>query len=734
MLPSFRWARSLNPELVEFTADLLRDSLRSLIWVIGGIFNAWLFTVGLSSPELLYWQFWVVLAVFLLVSWLALALLSRSLLAAGPAWLAGLALTVLLAILLFQRPELVIIFALFPFIAVATMDWPVGLAAQAIVLLILWGLRSSDLSIALEPYYPVTIAGGLVCGVIGWVNRQALLETIHRSTHYYHMAQQNLEEARQHRAQLVNALKNLDLAYYRLERANAALVSAWKQAEDAERFKSEFVTYVSHEMRTPLNLIVGFSETVLTSPESYGGTPLAGPYREDIHKIWRSAQHLLKLVDDVIDLAKVNVGRITLTREKANLNELVIEAAGMVGDYIHARGLKLELDLEKEPPLLWIDRLRILQVLLNLLVNAIRFTEKGYIQVQVIRQSETVMIKVSDSGKGIAPEDMDKVFEEFHTSGQSGQAWHGGGGLGLPISKKLVELHQGQMGVQSQLGRGSTFWFTLPLHIPDEKPAVKLQPYTTETFRPSGSERALVLVHRDRHVAPVLQRFLPGYRVHYAQDMLQGAAIAEETKSIAVLTSPQQPLDGIQGDWISVRCPLPDWREAFPWPGVRDILRKPVTADDLWEAIERINPAVQRPLIVDDEPEMVDLLTRMLATRIPAENVLTAFDGRETIAQIGKFLPDLVLLDLVLPELSGREVIARMAEDPRWSLIPVILISGNVEEYAVHSLQGAIEISRNGGFQFGEIIRALEATLGCLTPGWDLPGQPSPAPPIKPGE
>ncbi len=733
MVPSFLRSRKIHPELVEFTADLLRDSLKTLIWTIGGIFLLWFFVVGLRRPELLFWQFWVVFAIFLASLRLAEWLLQRKLAAAGPAWLAGLALTNLLMILLFRFPEQVIFFALIPLIAIVTLDWQAGLASQAAMLLILWGLHFSRLSSLLEPYYPVTIVGSLVCCILGWVNRQTLLETINRSAHYYRMAQQNLEEARQHRAQLVLALKNLDLAYYRLERANAALVSAWKQAEEAERFKSEFVTYVSHEMRTPLNLISGFSETLLTSPESYGGAPLAGAYREDIHKIWRSAQHLLKLVDDVIDLAKVNVGRISLVREMTDLNGLVLESAGMVRDYIQARGLQIKLQLEQNLPALWIDRLRIQQVLLNLLVNAVRFTEKGWIRVETIGRGGEVMVKVSDSGMGIAEEDLPRVFEEFHSSSRLGEAWHGGGGLGLPISKKLVELHQGQMGVESQPGRGSTFWFTLPRETRQEKPAVPSRPYTTEHFRPKAAGRAIVLVHHDRHIAPLVQRYLEGTRVFPARDLIEAARIAGEIQAVALLASTNSAWEGVPGDWIRVSCPLPDWRKSFPWPGIRDILRKPVSAEDLWSAIGQLDRPVERPLVVDDDPEMVDLLKRMLATQIPYNRLLEAYDGQEALRKIEKYRPDLVLLDLVLPEIDGPEILARMAAAPGLAGIPVILVSGNVEDYAAQALAGSIEITRNGGFQFGEIIRALEPVLEALTPGWDLPGPISPAPPAAPG-
>jgi signal transduction histidine kinase/CheY-like chemotaxis protein len=734
MQPSYPWARKLPPELGEYTSDLLRDSLQALLWTVGGMLLIWLFAVGLRWPELLYWQFWVVSFALIVTIRLTVFLLKERPFQAGLILLVGLAMTNVLMILLFERPELVIFFALFPLITVVMMDWQAGLLSEAGVLLLLWGFSRSHQGAALELYYPVTAFGSLVCGLLGWINRQTLLDTISRSAHYATLAQQNLEETRQHRAQLVNALKNLDLAYYRLERANAALVSAWKQAEDAERFKSEFVTYVSHEMRTPLNLIAGFSETVLTAPESYGGIPLSGQYREDIHKIWRNAQHLLKLVDDVIDLAKVNVGRISLAREMVDLNGLVVEAVGMLRDYIHVRGLEIQLDLAKDLPLVWIDRLRILQVLLNLLVNAVRFTEKGWIRISTSSTQDEVVVSVIDSGRGISEEDLPRVFEEFRTTGQPGEAWHGGGGLGLPISKKMIELHQGTMGVKSQPTKGSSFWFTLPLTHPPPEAPLSTRPYTAQHFRPKAAERTLVVAHHDRYIVPVLQRYLEGYRVLPARSLEEAAEIAGENQAIALLASSSGDFEKPQGDWITIRCPLPDWRDAYPWTAVRDILRKPVSAEALAEALARIERPVERLLLVDDDPDMIDLLRRMLATRFTPDRMLEAGDGLEALQKINETRPDLVLLDLALPGMNGREILARLAADSDLAAIPVIVISGNVEDYSGETLCGTIEISRQAGFQFGEVIQALGSTLAALTPGWDLAAPPAPVPPTGTGE
>jgi signal transduction histidine kinase/CheY-like chemotaxis protein len=722
------WANKLDHELVESTTELLHETLRNIILTGSIIFGLWLFMAGLYHPEAMMWQFWVVFAGYIGTFRLAFFLLQKNDLQAELAWLAGMTFTSLAMIFLLKTPDLIFFFALLPFIAVVTLGWRAGLAAGGVVCLIVWALSNSPLNPLLAPFYLATLIGGGVFGILGWATSQTLLATTHWATHYFNQSVKNLEDARQHRAQLVVALKNLDLAYYRLERANAALVAAWKEAEDAERFKSEFTTYISHEMRTPLNLIAGFSETILTSPESYGSQVLPGAYREDVNKISQSAQILLRLIDDIIDLAKVDVGKIALVREKVDMKNLVTEAVEMVRDYIHARGLEIRVKLPEEAPAVWVDRLRIRQVLLNLLVNAVRFTERGWIQVEMLTNYSQAVLRVSDSGKGIAEENLPKVFEEFHTSDISGSAWHSGGGLGLPISKKLVELHQGQIGVESQLGKGSTFWFSLPLEYNADAHKAALRPYTAEHFLPKSNERILVAVHSDPHIASLFHRYLDGYRVMGASSLEEGFILAEENKAIAIIIDSQQPFPLDLHGLTFIQCPFPDRRRTAEGLGVVDLLHKPVTSQELLTTIDQAGRPVERVLIVDDEPDMVNLLRRMLATRCRAENCLEAWNGLEALEIMKKNHPDLVLLDITLPDINGREVIARMADDPELAVIPVIVVSGTVDDYTTIRLMQPVAIQRQGGFQIGEIIRLLDASLAILAPGWQ-PDSPTVAAP-----
>jgi signal transduction histidine kinase/CheY-like chemotaxis protein len=585
------------------------------------------------------------------------------------------------------------------------------------------------------------IAGGALAGVLGWASERTLLTVTQWSLYSFAEAQKNMEEARQQRAQLARVLKDLDQAYYRLQRANTALVAARKAAEEAERFKTEFVTNVSHELRTPLNLIVGFSEMMMTAPESYG-VQLPGPYRSDLNALYHSARHLLALVDDVLDLARIEAGKIALARDEVDMATLVAEATDMVRDYIAAKGLELQVDVSPDLPKLWIDRLRIRQVLLNLLVNAARFTERGWIRVEISRQSEEVLVRVTDTGQGIPAQDMPKIFEEFRTTDQPASTWHSGTGLGLPISKKFVELHHGRMGVESIYLQGTSFWFTLPcapgLMARQELSRVdRSQP----TIRLGASERIIVVAHEDARVAHLLQRYLDGYRVVGAADAEEGVALAEELEAIALVTDAvTTSLSVPPADVLTVRCPLPSGRRAAMALGADDFLVKPVSRQELWAAIERLGRPVRRVLIADDDPEIVRLFRRMLCTHIPPQDCLEAYNGEETLCLARSEKPDLVLLDLMMPEMDGIGVLERMAADPALADIPVIIVSAKGQDQAGLSLSGTIEVFRAGGFQLGEVVRALEALFSALAPGWRPSDSTEPAsaaasvePPALPG-
>jgi CheY-like chemotaxis protein len=425
-------------------------------------------------------------------------------------------------------------------------------------------------------------------------------------------------------------------------------------------------------------------------------------------------------VDDVLDLARIEAGKISMTRAQVNLGVLIREATNMVADYIAAKGLALHVRMDENLPELWIDRLRIRQVMLNLLVNAARFTKQGSITVDAAQHGNEVMVRVTDTGQGIRDEDLPHVFKEFQPTELHESGWHSGTGLGLPISKKFVAMHQGRMGVESTYLQGATFWFTLPCGSPESigdgaSPLTRAEP----VGHINDEERIVVLVHRDPTAPRLLQRYLDHHHLVGAETPEEGLALARDLRAIALLCDVREPLpDGTQDGPIVVRCHLPSASEAAKTLGASQFLTKPVSREELLSALDRVGRPIKRVLIADDDPEVVRLFQRILRGRIAPQDCLEAYDGAEAWALLQAERPDVVLLDLMMPKLTGQEILAQMAQDPTLKDIPVIVISAHEQDYTPAGAPGLIEVQRKEPFRTGEMVRTLEGIFSALSPGW----------------
>jgi signal transduction histidine kinase/CheY-like chemotaxis protein len=705
--------------------DLRRSTGRSILFSIIAVCVTTFFTVVITSP--FSWSFWLVMSIALFSCAASYLLLNRSIEISHIMLVAGLLASIGLAVWFFPIPEIILLAAFLPMLSAVAIGWPAALFTEAAVLGLYFFLAPhTTLSGNPGLYFLYLSAGGTLGVLLGWSSIRSLFTVASWSTYHFEQAQQNIEEARRHRGQMVQVLKDLDLAYYRLERANAALAAAWSAAEEAERFKTEFVTNISHELRTPLNLIVGFSEMMLTSPESYDRMPLPGPYRSDLHSIFQSAQHLLALVDDILDLSRIEVGKIVLNRADVDLVALVNETAAMVTDYIQTKGLELRIEASPEIPALWIDPLRIRQVMLNLLVNAARFTERGWIRVAMTREGENVRVTVTDTGKGIPAQDLPKVFEAFRTTEQPISAWHSGTGLGLPISKKFVELHRGQMGVESPPEGGTTFWFSLPCvqtRVP--KPA-----RIESSAAPADGyvlERILIMVSDDPHRAGLIHRYLPEYRIARVADLAEGIALAMESRADAILT------DRPVGDYPSgcdipiLYCPLPnEHREAIAL-GASDLLVKPVSSAELLASVERLKGTVRRVLIADEDPDLARLFRRMLRGQFEDDQILEAYHGEEVERLMEAAHPDLLILSDALPGMEWKKYAGEGAEKTA-----VILVSSGFPIRAPDPGTGRLEIFNPGGFLTSEALQIVQGILHVLAPGRILPPSTESAPEAAP--
>ena len=528
-----------------------------------------------------------------------------------------------------------------------------------------------------------------------------------------------LEEARRRRGELSQALKSLDLAWTQLQRVNSELSSAREAAEAALRRKGEFAAYISHELRTSLNLVLGFSETMVFSQHSYG-VRLPPPYLRDVTEIYRNSRHLLALIDDVLDLTKLDAGRMGLRRVPMDLVPILREATEMACPLVERKGLELVLNVPSSLPSVFADQARIRQVVLNLLSNAVRATSRGRIVVRAAVNGDEIVVEVSDTGVGITPENLTRVFDDFQQV-EGAEGVSGAAGLGLAISKRIIALHGGRMWAESTAGVGSTFAFSLPL--PD---GVPYSTVTQSSAPASASARpAIALVAEpESDEVKLLQRHLEQYTIIAAPSLKRAAklAAAEGIRAIVVNAAMSafaaEPPAEVTVPLIA--CPLPGPDQARRTMGVSCFLQKPFTAEAIRNALRRAAPQARVVLVVDDDPASIRLIERMLGGGKKTYEVVRAYSGREALARVRAQAPDAIILDLAMSDGDGRWLAARLREQGATAQIPIVVITGRrVEEFW---RGGPIGVMSSSGFTPTETLRYLAALLDTLGPSPSMVG------------
>ena len=595
---------------------------------------------------------------------------------------------------------------------------PRGLGAVTLlVVVVLAGVGNLQATAVAEMLIAVLLT--LLAALAAWLSTRRLFTALEWALNMTERAQHSAVEAREHRFELQKVLHSLDLALSRLERSNRALIFAQEAAEKAYRFKSEFVANVSHELRTPLNLIVGFSEMMTTAPESYGGKPLPGEYRGDMVAIYRSSRHLLDLINDVLDLSQIESGRMAIHKERVELGGLIQEAVDIVRGLADARRLLLRVSVPDTPLAVDLDRIRIRQVLLNLLTNAMRYTEQGAVHISVTCHTEEVTVLVQDSGRGIPPDKLARAFEAFDRLDEE-ELTHGSG-LGLAVSKKFIDLHRGRMWIESEPGRGTTVGFTLPLPVQSE--AVPLG--TIRTSRPlsDGTGRPLVLlIHDDPRAVGLLQRHISECDFVFAEDASQACAHLAEHLPDTVLVERDalREWEAVLASGVPVAlpvlvAPLPSVHHFGAMLGANDFLPKPVTRDDVAFVLQRLAVQPRTVLVIDDDPHIVRLIGRMLRSLVAEVQVLEAFDGEEGLAVARSRQPDIVFVDLQMPGMNGEQFIDALADEPELADTPVVVVSVRSVEQENAAIHGGITIQCEQGFVLSELLSLLDHALAAVT-------------------
>jgi signal transduction histidine kinase/AraC-like DNA-binding protein/ActR/RegA family two-component response regulator len=491
-------------------------------------------------------------------------------------------------------------------------------------------------------------------------------------------------------------------------------------AEEANRLKSRFLSVVSHELRTPLSLIVGLSDMILR--EQRGKSQPSDVMLRDMEQIYASAQHLGQLIGDVLDLASSEAGQLHLLREPLDLVE-VLRAAAQIGEQMaNERGLTWQASLPQQGPWVLGDRTRLRQVVLNLIGNAVKFTASGTVVLQVETNDQQATVLVSDTGIGISPTEQESIFREFHRSERTIQSGYGGLGLGLAICKYLVEQHGGTIGVRSpgDPGSGSTFFFTLPIipapgTVPDQgllpiphTGCVAVLSKHAETgdrlsvyLRERGFEVQVYHVDQETDWSIHLLAALPAALVldqetatHYGWALLERLKRQTSTEHIPVLVY-SLDLEHDRGEWLEL-----------------NYLPKPLASEQLVEQLARYVDSNERVvLVVDDDPGILDLHCRLVEQA--GCRAVRARNGRAALEVLEYTQPDLILLDLMMPEMDGFAVLDALRARETTRDIPVIVLTVRVlDEADIERLgRGVAAIMSKGLFNTTETLTRIEAAL-----------------------
>jgi signal transduction histidine kinase/CheY-like chemotaxis protein len=553
------------------------------------------------------------------------------------------------------------------------------------------------------------------------------------SWEHYERARRLLDRARDRYVRSMEVQDDLEDANLQLARLHERLRATYRVAEEARSAKEQFVANVSHELRTPLNMIIGFSEMIVQSPQAYGGS-LPQSLLADIAVIHRNSQHLASLVEDVLDLSQIEAGRMALTKERSSLREIIQEAALAVRPLFESKGLYLETVVPEDLPLVLCDRTRIRQVVLNLLSNAGRFTERGGVRVRARQDDGRIVTEVADTGPGIAPESQERVFEPFRQAEDSTYQRHGGRGLGLTISRKFVEMHDGEMWLESEAGAGTTFYFSLPVEaLPPlgEGVARWFSPYLRYEARtrpslapkPEIVPRYVVLEQGDA-VHRMLDRYLGGAEVVPVHDFEEAVGELRRSPAQALVLNDASQGQGLMPPGLLARlphntpvvtCRVPTKEDRWKELGAVDYLVKPVERATLLQSLENLGGQIETILLADDEPEALQLFGRMLISANRGYRVLRASNGQQALSLLHRRRPDAVLLDLFMPDMDGFQVLARKNRDAQVKDIPVIVISAK-DPLDEPITSGTLTATRNGGLSVYEVVSCIQAIGQILTP------------------
>jgi signal transduction histidine kinase/DNA-binding response OmpR family regulator len=578
--------------------------------------------------------------------------------------------------------------------------------------------------------------------------------------------QERIERERAHRTREVERLQESEqMLATKVAERTAELAIARDQALAANRAKSTFLANMSHELRTPLNAIIGYSEMLEEECDELGYADLA----PDLQKIHTAGRHLLALINDILDLSKVEAGKMQLRLESFDLPQLIADVASTAQPLIEKNKNTLEVQVDPAIEEMYADQTKVRQTLFNLISNAAKFTERGVItlaleqrlgaqladdpaiQNQLLKEQLSaaagladralapdpekmyVIFRVSDTGIGLTAQQLDKLFQPFVQAEANTFEKYGGTGLGLAITRRFCQIMGGNITVASEAGHGSHFIAWLPVHAIDASAIrppefISLPANRNRPARPASMAGLVLVIEDDPDVRDLLREFLSqeGFRVTSAATAADGLRLAKDLRpdviTLDAMLTGANLLADLKNDPVLANIPvimttmLEDQQHGYAL-GAADYVTKPIDRDQLVGMLKK-HYTVSLPgpiLIVEDDPAARELMQRALTKE--GWEAIEAENGRIGLERVAARLPKLILLDLMMPEMNGFEFIAELHQRAEWRSIPIVVVTAKELTQEDHArLSGEVQtVLQKGAYSRQQLLDQVRDLVTSYT-------------------